>query len=111
VTVLIPRAIRALAGSGFSRASFARFLTSCGVTRVNLRSFENSRRRDPDPTGSVHTLTPSDQKLMSQLMAAMPVDAIVSLLASPAMAIGLIPSGSWDVTESTDSPDPPIDAG
>jgi hypothetical protein len=43
-------------GSGFSRAGFARLLTSCGVTGVNSRSFDNSRRRDPDPTGSVNTL-------------------------------------------------------
>ena len=67
-------------GKGMSRVAAATWLASVGIDGVTNKAFENSRLRDPDPTGSVTDLTPGDYDLIEWLEAVLPRDAIASLL-------------------------------
>jgi hypothetical protein len=67
-------------GNGMSRAELAAWLASVGIDGVTIKTFENSRDRDPDPTGSVSMLTPGDLELIGRLEAVLSRDAIASLL-------------------------------
>ena len=70
--------------TGMRRTEIAAWLASVGIEGVTAKSLENSRARDPDPTGSVTILTPSDLLLMERLQPVLSQQAIESLLADGA---------------------------
>ena len=72
--------------TGMSRVALAAWLASVGIDGVTIKTFENSRERDPDPTGSVSILTPGDRGLIGRLGTVLSRDAIASLLTSELMA-------------------------
>ena len=67
--------------TGMNRSEIAAWLVSVGIEGVTAKALENSRTRDPDPTGSVTILTPSDLVLMERLQPVLSQQAIDSLLA------------------------------
>ena len=96
--------------TGMSRVELAEWLAAVGIDGVTAKTFENSRDRDPDPTGSVSVLTPGDYELIARLGANLSRDAIASLLTGELAAalkpepelqsITLIPSPPSKVPEN-----------
>jgi hypothetical protein len=74
-------------GKGMSRAECVGWLTSVGIDGVTIKTFENSRARDRDPTGSVSILTPGDHELVDRLAAVLSCDALASLLTNEVAAV------------------------
>ena len=99
-------------GTVMSRAKAAAWLASVGIDGVTTKTFENSRARDPDPTGSVSILTPGDHDLIERLAPVLSREAIASLLTDEVaaalqpeqnplpMTITLIPSPSSKAPEN-----------
>jgi hypothetical protein len=73
-------------GEGMGRAAAARWLASLGIPGVTTKTFENSRDRDANPSGTVAVLTPSDHELIAKLLPTLSREAIMSLLTEAAAA-------------------------
>ena len=73
--------------TGMSRVELAEWLAAVGIDGVTAKTFENSRDRDPDPTGSVSILTPDDHELIGRLGAVLSREAIASLLTGELAAV------------------------
>jgi hypothetical protein len=72
-------------GVGMSRPEIALWLASVGIEGVTTKTFENSRVREVDPSGSVALLTPGDHQLIGRLATVLSREAISSLLSTEAV--------------------------
>ena len=93
-------------GTGMSRIELAGWLASVGIDAVTIKTFENSRDRDPDPTGSVSILTPGDHELIGRLEAVLSRNAIAVLLTSE-LATALRPAPNSTAITITSILSPP----